>query len=341
MKNLFTAINLVLVISIAYVCVTTGYTNLIPQENSDMGDVSFGIEKKKTSPREDRLDRNFANVIIRRNLFNAAIEEEKNQPKEEKKEAKPVEELEPTTLKLVLWGTVTGDGNSYAVIEDKQVRRQSLYSAGDMVQGAKIREILRNRVVLTFQGKDQLLEIQEDSKKASKFGSTAPRMPMEQVPAKKLTDQLPEALSSIMRQIKFRPHFSGGEQDGVMVYGIRPNSVFREIGLRNGDIVQGVNGRSVSSTEDMYGLLNDFQSLEGIDITLLRRGKETNLSYSPPSEIENEKEETVEPENDQEKEPEKKVVDNPDKETDEEKDSQADEDKDENKDEDTDEGDQS
>jgi len=83
-----------------------------------------------------------------------------------------------------------------------------------------------------------------------------------------------------MRQIKFRPHFSEGEPDGLMVYGIRPNSVFREIGLRNGDIIKDVNGVAIVSKNDVSGLFAEIEDQEYLKLTLFRRGKIKELTYT-------------------------------------------------------------
>ena len=73
-----------------------------------------------------------------------------------------VEEMEETKLQLKLWGTVTGDSRqSYAVIEDSQKKEQNLYRVGDSIQEATVKAILRAKVVLTVNGQDQVLAMEE------------------------------------------------------------------------------------------------------------------------------------------------------------------------------------
>ena len=106
-------------------------------------------------------------VIAGRDLFRT--------PKDEKetsvKASIDVEALKPTALKLKLWGTITGeDGMTRAVIEDQTKRRQNFYRTGDKVSSATVKLILREKVVLSVKGEDQVLEIQKPS-------STARRAP--------------------------------------------------------------------------------------------------------------------------------------------------------------------
>ena len=82
-----------------------------------------------------------------------------------------------------------------------------------------------------------------------------------------------------MRQVKFRPHFTEGEPDGLMVYGIRPNSVFRQMGLRNGDIIKGINGTSILSAEDASSLFREIEGADNAKVTLFRRGQVKELIY--------------------------------------------------------------
>ena len=97
-------------------------------------------------------------AILRRDLF-----------KTRKTPAVPVkdtgvnlDELGETSLKLKLWGTVTGDPDrSYAVIENTQTRQQNLYRVGDSIQNATLKLILRSEVVLTHNGRDEKLAMEK------------------------------------------------------------------------------------------------------------------------------------------------------------------------------------
>jgi len=284
MKIVFTILNLFLIATMAYCLVETGYNNLIPQNFTLPGQKVYNIKAKYLSPEKNKqgIDKNLTGIIVKRNLFKVEIEQKEEPFAELENERKETEILEPTKLKLVLWGTVTGQENVYAVIEDKKVRKQDLYQIGDSIQGAKLKKILRNKVILVFQGKDQFLEIQTDSGKGSGLRSFKEKTKVEAAPVNRVLDNdIPDDIGSLMRQIKFRPHFSEGEPDGLMVYGIRPNSVFRKIGLRNGDIIKDVNGAAIVSKSDVSNLLAEIEDQDDLKLTLFRRGKLKELLYTP------------------------------------------------------------
>lgn len=98
-------------------------------------------------------------VIVERNLFKTYLEE--NVP-EQPVATNPLEGLEKTTLDLLLMGTITGPaGRGRAIILNKKENKQELYYEGDAIEGAVIKEIMRGKVILNYEGKDEVLDMSE------------------------------------------------------------------------------------------------------------------------------------------------------------------------------------
>ena len=96
-------------------------------------------------------------IITRRNLFasreGSAIKA---------KQTTPVTQLEMSSLDVVLMGTVSGtDDGQRAIIYDKKDKKQELFQVGDYIQQAIIKQILRGKVILSLNGKDEFLDISE------------------------------------------------------------------------------------------------------------------------------------------------------------------------------------
>jgi general secretion pathway protein C len=222
--------------------------------------------------------------IADRNLFKVTDEQAKSH------ETVNVEALEQTDLKLKLWGTVTGDGKgAYAVIEDTLSRSQNLYRKDDTIQGAVVNMILREKIVLRVGAKDQVLEMEKGE---GGIGASPPVLPdtgmvsIGEVPAERTVSldrsQIENAMGDIndlMQQVKIMPHFSDGQPDGFSLTGIRPNSIFRKMGLRNGDIITGVNGEPIQTMEDAMGFYKQLSSSENVSVQMKRRGRENTLNY--------------------------------------------------------------
>lgn len=228
------------------------------------------------------------NAILERNLFNIAQQQEAVAPQPQKID---LENLKQTDLKLKLWGTVTRqDGLAYAVIEDTKTREQNLYRTGDSIEDATVKMILREKVVLTVNEQDEILTMEEvvPSRKSLRGGRTeirAPNLPVSGYPRKitlnrERMESALENLGELMDQATIRPHIEDGKPAGISITGIKPNALFRRMRLRNGDIITGVNGRSIESVEDAIAIFEDFNSASDIKIDIKRRGQNQTLDYS-------------------------------------------------------------
>ena len=280
MKYIFTIINMFLIATAAYFCVNMIYKNMIPG-NFMLPEKYFPETESKDNNQqlgELSSDKNKYGVIIKRNFFKVEIEEKSSKKKQ--KDDKETEKLELTSLNLSLWGTVTGGAEVYAVIEDKKLRQQALYESGDSIQGATIKKILRHKVILAYKGKDQILEIETDDKNVSKSRMLSKKTNSNIAPNKfAFQEDISDDTDDLTKQIKIRPHFTEGEADGLMVYSINPNSIFREIGLRNGDIINDINGTQIVSAEDASTFYDKLKDGDDTKITLFRRGKIKELFY--------------------------------------------------------------
>jgi general secretion pathway protein C len=93
-------------------------------------------------------------------------------------------------------------------------------------------------------------------------------------------DESFENINDLISQATIQPHYTDGEADGLTVTGIKPGSIFRKMGLRNGDVVKGVNDNEIKTAEDLISMYNDLRSDSNISLKIIRRGRETNLNYT-------------------------------------------------------------
>lgn len=99
--------------------------------------------------------------VLERNLFGPPPSADKTKSAG----GQPAADLQPTSLSLVLMGTIVSAGEeSRAIILEKDTKNQDIYQQGDVVQGAVVKEILRKKVVLTSEGRDEILDMTETTK---------------------------------------------------------------------------------------------------------------------------------------------------------------------------------
>ena len=195
-----------------------------------------------------------------------------------------VDEMEETNLKLKLWGTVSGDKKqSYAVIEDTQKREQNLYRVGDSVQNATIKGILRSKVILTVNGKDEVLAMEQllggpANKRAVPRlspGAVAGRVRTQRVSLRRsMINNAIQDISKLMTEIQITPADSG-----LAISNIKPNSIFRRMGLRNGDVLKSVDGQEIRSVDDALKLYENLKSSDNVSVSIQRRGSDRNIDY--------------------------------------------------------------
>jgi general secretion pathway protein C len=290
----FTIANFLLVTAGIYLCVSTFYTFLTAR-------LDYGIASRLPSSQTSSMPVAFSKPplseykpITTRNIFNSSTGQIASGPAAENVD---IDKLKQTDLKLKLWGTVTGqDERAYAVIEDTKTREQNLYRAGDSIQNAVVKLILREKVVLRVNDQDEILAMEEVSESKSgpgaavrrdlsALGTAPPKLPVSSYPRKiRLQgEQIQQAmgnLGQLMEQAQLRPHIENGQPDGISITGIKPNAIFRKMRLRNGDVITGVNGNGIESVEDAVKAVEQLSSGSNIQLQIKRRGREQTLDYT-------------------------------------------------------------
>lgn len=216
-------------------------------------------------------------AIIKRNIFGSGEDVSKEMQAEE------IENLQPTSLKLALLGTVSGNQqNSFAVIEEINKKKQALYRVGDSVQGAIVKKILRGKVILRVKERDEILTIEE---------AAALRTKKEYLVSKPIgkgatiivgRSDVQESMKNIhhlLTQVRIRPHFKDGKADGLSITNIKAGSFFAKLGLKNGDIVQGIDGRVIKSPDDVLEMYNKFRLGSQVALQIMRNNEQRIINY--------------------------------------------------------------
>jgi general secretion pathway protein C len=235
--------------------------------------------------REPRRPASYYANISTRDIFNST----KPEPE------KPPEPPKPTELKLKLWGVaVHTDGSSSCVIEDLTTRKQDLYHIKDKVAGnAIVKSVEWDRVILDRDGQDEILELASAQGAPPRPVGLRPRVfnqptnpRIQQVGdgqyniERSEVDAALDNMNQLFTQIRAVPHFEGGRATGFRLFAIRQNSIFDNIGLRNGDIIQSINGTELNDPSRALALLQDLRSARQLNVTVLRNRETVNLQYN-------------------------------------------------------------
>jgi general secretion pathway protein C len=248
---------------------------------SQLGKINTREIVMEQAPDLERRKRAFLSdfkAITDRNIFGSL---EKNG---EEVKAEELEALEPTSLKVALLGTVTGnERNTFAVIEETDKRKQGLYKVGDSIKNALVKRILREKVVLSVEGRDEILTMEEiassrsgERRQVSRSVGTDSTITVSRADLQSYLGNINELLT----QARVRPHFKDGEPDGILINRIKPGSAFAKLGLRNGDIAQGIDGKPINGPDDIFAFYDQLKSGSQVSLQITRRGKQKTLNYS-------------------------------------------------------------
>jgi general secretion pathway protein C len=294
------AVNLVLLALAAYsassIVGTALAARLMPPLEVELSDPPPPIPQVAAKPAS------YYASIHKRDIFNSA-----------KPEVAPPPEAAPqiTALKLKLWGVALHEGeDSYCIIQDEsnRSREQSLYRVNEEVEGtgARVKAVEWDRVILTRNGKDEILELKPaegDTRTASlgrgsgdnsplrgrsRGGAMQRQIPDEHIQAtgeneylidRSEVDNALENMSQLFTQIRAVPHFEGGESTGFRLFAIRSGSLFDKIGLKNGDIIQKINGNPMNDPSKAMQLLDELRNESSLSVEVIRNRQPQTLSY--------------------------------------------------------------
>jgi len=287
-KNLLGALNLVLVVLCAYVAARIVHDLRRPAPEFVTGTrVAAPAPPLSSSPRTFDAYR----PILDRNLFKSALEDAPVAPVEP--EVPDVVEESPLQAKLIATVVSGDESKSTATIENLTTRTRDVFRKDDsLMDEATIVRIERERVIVLRKGAHEKLSLYDEEGEPS--GGAAPPPPNPgfagtvRGPGGFLRGATPRAgggspASTVMstvsqfnannKEFRVMPNFRQGRMQGVRVFAVAPDSKWAKSGLRNGDVVQSVNGREVAGTEELGGLLTELNDSDSLVLDIQRGGQ--------------------------------------------------------------------
>lgn len=200
----------------------------------------------------------------------------------------------PADLKLLGTG---GNGDfRYGIVEDQKAKEQKLVRIGESLDGAEVVDVGWRKLVLRRGAKEEVLVVPPDigvsktskpTSRVSKAGTSAAKTESK---VRKLGDdrfmigrdevnhQL-ENLSTLFTQMRAVPSMKDGNTQGFRVFAIRRGSLFQQLGLRNNDVVQRINGMELTDPTRAMGLFEQLKGETRLSVDVLRGGEPRTLSY--------------------------------------------------------------
>ncbi|MBI1823858.1 MAG: PDZ domain-containing protein [Nitrospirae bacterium] len=238
-----------------------------------------------------------ATLIVEGNIFNSKL-----RGKKEERVASLAPVISPPInlqARFRLVGTSEGDPeNSFAIIEDLQSKEQIFYHLNDrLIDQVRISQILRNQVRLAYAGGAETLRLQLDEERSAVPPTSLPAGPaslnnsilepkgIRQLSSNRWALDRQEVehnldnLNQLMTQARVIPNFSDGKPDGFRVFAIVPDSFYEKIGLKNGDVLERVNGVEIKDPESFLKVFQHLKDENNISIDVVRNSQKETMSY--------------------------------------------------------------
>lgn len=191
-----------------------------------------------------------------------------------------------TSLDLKLAGVAAANpaSGSYAIITTGNNTGIDTYAVGaSLPGGAKIRNILPDRVVIAHDGRLETLRLPWAD--LSGLGSSSQRAtsdgPHPGIP-RSVTEQLQSHPKSLADYIRVRPYTQGKHFVGFRIYPGKKPKLFRKVGLQPGDIVTSVNGIKLDTPANSAKAMKTLHSAKGpVRLSILRKGHHMIVTLNP------------------------------------------------------------
>lgn len=200
----------------------------------------------------------------------------------------PPPDLRRSTLALRLLGTLVAQDPRWSMASIHELPAGSARSLmiSDVIQGARVFAIERERVLLLVDGRLEYIDglgtappvaVSAHPGAAQPGGSDLGRGIRETgpdtyaVPREDVAEALTH-LPELSMQARVVPAFKDGRPVGFKLFSLRDESFFSRLGLRNGDVLQRINGLDLDSPDKALEAFTKLRDARRIELQLERAG---------------------------------------------------------------------
>lgn len=190
-----------------------------------------------------------------------------------------------TSLQLTLFGTRIDEaqGGGSAIVAGPDGVQQSIAVGQEVAPGVRLKSVAFDHVTLERGGVPEDLFI-DQSKSVQPVNATAAAPGVAAMPGGPVAGGPAAAGGSAANQIRteigFIPRVDGGRVSGLVVRPQGTGNLFRQTGLRDGDVVTSIGGRPIGGTDDFDRATADFRAGGTVPIIVERGGQTLSLSLT-------------------------------------------------------------
>jgi general secretion pathway protein C len=204
-----------------------------------------------------------------------------------------------TQLPLALIGTVIlrDELRSLATIEDKSASQVYPVRVDDEIPGKlKILKVEARRVefINSLSGRKEFVDLPEEANALNprinvsstvgsgpaKTGGGVEKISETQFNVSRTAiDSALANMADVLTQARAIPHTENGQMVGFKLFSIVPGSIYDQLGLKNGDLLCGVDGEAMNDPTKAMALAQDLKNKSRLELCIKRNGRTSNFAY--------------------------------------------------------------
>ena len=191
--------------------------------------------------------------------------------------------------KLKLLGVVMGDHEGVsAIVEELSSKRQLFFRLHDQIPDVgEISEIRRDGMVVHLGDQQELLELavsQIEKPPPAPLPTGSVVTPARVSPARTVLDrrdveQAMGDLPKLLSQARAVPYVVNGAMNGFRLDYVAPSSFYEKIGLKQGDVLQQVNGVDIRDPGTMLTLFQQLRNERAVKLDVLRNNQRSTMNF--------------------------------------------------------------
>ena len=181
-------------------------------------------------------------------------------------------------------------GEARAVVEDAASHRQDLVRAGDTIAGGRVVSIAWDHVVLATARGEAVLSLAPPADRPAESIQTAvatdvPTATVRQTSAtafvvdRRALVGAAEDPTGLLTQLRAVAEVQDGRPSGFRLFQMKDDSIFRRLGLQNGDVVQRVNGQPLADPSNLLAFLQRLRTEPRVALDIRRGPERRTLVY--------------------------------------------------------------
>lgn len=195
------------------------------------------------------------------------------------------------TPAVILRGVGLYAGETRAVVEDATTHEQRLVRVGDPLGDGRVAAITWDRLTLHRDGADVSLALAPpdgETVRDAVAPTTAPPAPPAGIRRtganafivdRRTLGTALDGMSGLMTQLRAVPEIEDGRPIGFRMFEVSDRSLFTDLGLQSGDVVQRVNGTAVTDPAALLGFLKQLRTEPRVALDIVRAGAPRTLVY--------------------------------------------------------------